>query len=815
LRETHKHGTAPVLTQELGQSDFDAKIREADTCHAMGMVEEALALYEEVASGGRETLPAPLLESVAAKIAKLKRELAAAQESEKNGVSAEQISMFKQRLAAQEDIPALADGASALKELGLMEEAAAEYEKILRLDHSALDYSKSDYSPGRIIQDYLACLLEFLNPPEVIKKAYKVIYQHNLPNPEAARIKFWLGQLVEKKEMFDLAHDLYKAASELDASDTRIAERLEALKSKLSNNSRYDYLVRNQIVTTHQLQEALSISKRIGKSVEFTLVDRFKIDVQEVGKSLSLFYGCAFRTFDPDTPVPFELINNLKKSFLLYYVWVPLRWDKSGIEVLVDDPKDLRKTDHIRALMGNQKIQFSVGIKEDVERYIQHFFDPRAAEKGSDAPVVENLDEIIPDVSFEEEDESRDDLAVIDESSSQVVKFVDQILVTAFRNGASDIHIEPSPVTRKTTIRFRTDGVCHEYVQVPNAMAPAILSRLKIMAELDIAEKRLPQDGKIKVRRKGIQEFELRLSTMPTAGKFEDAVMRVLTRSKSLKIDEIGLNERNLKLLKKLIARPYGMILCVGPTGSGKTTTLHAVLGHINQPGVKIWTAEDPVEITQVGLRQVQVRPKIGLDFARVMRGFLRLDPDIIMIGEMRDRETAAIAIEAALTGHLVFSTLHTNNAPETLTRLLDMGMNPINISDAFLGVLAQRLVRRICPVCIESYQPSEEEFADMRAEFGPEAFDAAGYTYGSHFKLNRAGGCEKCNGSGYKGRMGIHELMEATAPIKALIKKNATSLDLARQAAADGMTTLKQDGIRKTIEGITTIREVRRVSVE
>jgi len=346
-------------------------------------------------------------------------------------------------------------------------------------------------------------------------------------------------------------------------------------------------------------------------------------------------------------------------------------------------------------------------------------------------------------------------------------------------------------------------------------MAPAIISRLKIMADLDIAEKRLPQDGKIKVRRKGIKEFELRISTMPTAGRFEDAVMRILTRSNTIYLDDVGLNDRNLTVLKRLISRPYGMILCVGPTGSGKTTTLHAALAHINHPEVKIWTAEDPVEITQAGLRQVQVKPKIGLDFAKIMRGFLRLDPDIIMIGEMRDRETAAIAIEASLTGHLVFSTLHTNNAPETLTRLLDMGMNPLNISDAFLGVLAQRLVRNLCPDCIESYHPSEEDFKDIESDYGKKAFKATGISYSANFKLKRSQGCEICSGSGYKGRLGIHELIEGTAQIKQLIKHQATSSDLAKQALKQGMTTLKQDGIQKVFNGITDMREVRRVCVE
>jgi type II secretory ATPase GspE/PulE/Tfp pilus assembly ATPase PilB-like protein len=346
-------------------------------------------------------------------------------------------------------------------------------------------------------------------------------------------------------------------------------------------------------------------------------------------------------------------------------------------------------------------------------------------------------------------------------------------------------------------------------------MAPAIVSRLKILADLDIAERRRPQDGKITFKRKGIQDFELRMSTMPTAGRFEDAVLRILTTAGTLKLDEIGLNERNLSVLKRVVVRPYGLILCVGPTGSGKTTTLHSALAHINKPSVKIWTAEDPVEITQIGLRQVQVKPKIGLDFAKIMRGFLRLDPDIIMIGEMRDRETAATAIEASLTGHLVLSTLHTNNAPETLTRLLDMGMNPLNIADAFLGVLAQRLVRRLCSECIETYQPDEEEFGYIKKDYGEKAFEDLGVAYGSEFELHRSLGCATCNGTGYKGRMGIHELIEGTPDIKILIKKQATSQDLAKQAIKDGMTTLKQDGVHKVFKGATDMREVRRVCVE
>ena len=798
--------------QPIEQPEIEMKFKEAETCHSMGMMREALQVYEQILA----SLPGKdgqIRKTVVARVNLLKKDIEDQEEAESQGFSEEDISIFKKTLSSQDDVPTLVDGAAALKELGLLEEAIAEYEKLLEFDYSKFDYSQTEYSPLKIICDYLTCLLDVKQPQEVVKTAYKVIYKQNIQEKETAQLKFWLGSQLEQKDHVDLAYDLYETAAGIYPSHKEALERLGSLKDRISTSSRYDYLIRNKIVTTNQMQETLAIAKKVKKSVEFVLVDRFGVKKKDVGKSLSQYFGCPFRDFDEEFPIPFELIGRLKKSFLLYYVWVPLSWSKKGVEILVDDPKDLRKTDHIKALMANQKIIFSVGLKEDIDKYIDHFFDPRA--ETTTTTDFDDLDDIIPDVSFEEEEEIEEDISGLDESSSKVVKFVDQILITAYRKDASDIHIEPSPTTRKTTIRFRTDGVCHEYMQVPNTMAPAIVSRIKIMSELDIAERRLPQDGKIRLKRKGIPEFELRVSTMPTAGRFEDVVLRILLSSSSYKLDDIGLGERNLKVLKKIIGRPYGLILCVGPTGSGKTTTLHAAMGHVNKPGVKIWTAEDPVEITQAGLRQVQVRSKIGLDFARIMRGFLRLDPDIIMIGEMRDRETAAAAIEASLTGHLVLSTLHTNNAPETLTRLLDMGMNPLNISDSFLGVLAQRLVRRLCTECREAYNPTKDEFEDVEADFGEKALAAAGYTYTSRLELFRSPGCERCSGSGYKGRLGIHELMEGTPEIKMLIKKQATSHDLAKQAIKQGMETLKQDGIHKVFEGVTDIREVRRVSVE
>ncbi len=389
------------------------------------------------------------------------------------------------------------------------------------------------------------------------------------------------------------------------------------------------------------------------------------------------------------------------------------------------------------------------------------------------------------------------------------------MILDAWRKKASDIHIEPSPSDKITRIRFRIDGICQPYIQVPNAFTRAVVSRIKIMANLDIAEKRLPQDGKIKFKQKGKDLLELRVATVPTVGGLEDVVLRLLHTGTPLKLNEIGMSERNLKKFIDIISQPYGLVLVVGPTGSGKTTTLHSALSYINTPDKKIWTAEDPVEITQPGLRQVEVRPKIGLTFARIMRSFLRADPDVIMIGEMRDEETATIGIEASLTGHLVFSTLHTNSAPETVTRLLEMGLDPYNFADSLLGVLAQRLIRTLCKNCKEAYHPTKEEFDELVAEYGEEYFGRVGVKYSGNLILYRPKGCDVCGGTGYKGRMGIHELLINDDEIKALIKKKAPTEEIRKVAIRQGMTTLKQDGIEKVLEGYTDLKEVRRVCIK
>ncbi|OQY05548.1 MAG: general secretion pathway protein GspE [Desulfobacteraceae bacterium 4572_123] len=717
-------------------------------------------------------------------------------------LSSHDISIIKQTLGNDNNFSILTDKAAAFLELGLTKEAAREYEK-------AFDSGHDDIST---VFSFARCLLK-LHPISTVADRMKELAERlNIAGSRAeARILYMLGMEARKQQQNDQALELFKSAQRMNPDDDKIRLQCESAAEEVSSRSRYDDLLKRKLVTAEQLNDSLGLSKKQGKSVEMILIEQFNISREDVGRSLSRYYGCPFKPFDSEASVPAELIRNLKQSFLLHDHWVPISWSPSGIDILLDDPKDIRKTDHIKALIKSRKITLHVGIREDVEKYIRHFF-----KKQEEATVEESIDDqdFLLDISFEEEEEIEEEVESLDESTSQVVKLVDQVLVRAFRENVSDIHIEPSPISRKTAIRFRLDGVCQEYISVPISMARGLVSRLKIMANLDIAERRLPQDGKIKFHRKEIPPFELRMATLPTAGGFEDVVLRILAKAGAMKLSSMGLSERNYNVLEKTISRPYGLILAVGPTGSGKTTTLHAALGHINKPEIKIWTAEDPVEISQLGLRQVEVKPKIGLNFARVMRAFLRADPDVIMIGEMRDNETAAIGIEASLTGHLVFSTLHTNNAPETITRLLDMGLNPLNFSDAFLCVLAQRLVRKLCTKCRKAYHPSREEFDELAVEYDVERFKSSGIKYSPDLILYRAAGCSKCSGSGYKGRMGIHELMEGTPMIKKMIKKQAGSEELFMQAAKEGMDTLKQDGIMKVFQGLTDFTEIRRVCI-
>jgi type II secretory ATPase GspE/PulE/Tfp pilus assembly ATPase PilB-like protein len=404
--------------------------------------------------------------------------------------------------------------------------------------------------------------------------------------------------------------------------------------------------------------------------------------------------------------------------------------------------------------------------------------------------------------------------------------------VDAYQQGVSDIHIEPAPGKEKTLVRFRKDGSLVRYIEVPSSFRNAMAARIKIMCDLDISERRKPQDGKIKFKKFGPLDIELRVATIPSVGG-EDIVMRILAAGEPIPLEKLGVLPANLERLKAAISKPYGLFFVCGPTGSGKTTTLHSVLKYLNTVDTKIWTAEDPVEITQKGLRQVQINKKAGLDFPMIMKAFLRADPDIIMVGEMRDAETTGIGIEASLTGHLVFATLHTNSAPESIIRLLDMGMDPFNFSDALLGILAQRLAKRLCK-CKEAYVASDDEMQLFLKEYcgelvnttafkkDPEAGYAAvyqelvkNYANDGKFTLYRPKGCPACNDSGYKGRVGLHELMIGSDQVKKLIQEHARVADLLAMALEDGMLTLKMDGMQKVLQGLTDMHIVRSVCIK
>ena len=790
---------------ESNKIDVDLKIKEAEVYRSQGLFAESLQIYQSILSEPVK-IDSNIQETITEKIQMLKEKIEEIEQDDPL-LSTQDVTALQETWASDESVEEIISSASSFKELGLCKNAVEEYTKLF-------DYG---YPIDDIAPELIECLYEIHSPSKVIEQIERISDEKNVSDQDKAAMFFKLGMEMENKDHKDLALEVYESVKKIDPQFEGLETKVKSIKDRRVYDSRYGYLLDSKIITTSQLQNALALSKKSHRSVEYVLMEQNRVQKEDIGKSLSLYYNCPFMTFDHKMPVPLELLGKLKKTFLTQNSWVPLTWDMStrAVDILIDDPGDLTKTDNIAVLMKTKNINFSVGMKEDISKIINMFYEQKS---GATTDLKEDTDESFDmmelDIDFEEEEDFEEDAEDFDEASSQIVRMVDQILISAHRSDVSDIHIEPSPQAGKAGIRFRIDGVCQDFLQVPIKNARAILSRLKIMGGLDIAERRLPQDGKIKFKRKGVKPFELRMATLPTVGGFEDAVLRILAEFGAMKLDDMGLNERNLSIIKKVVSQPYGLLLVVGPTGSGKTTTLHSALGHINKPGIKIWTAEDPVEITQPGLRQVQCQFKIGLDFARVMRAFLRADPDVIMIGEMRDEETASIGVEASLTGHLVFSTLHTNSAPETVTRLLDMGLNPLNFSDAFLAVLAQRLARRLCKKCRKEYNPSKEDINEIKKIYGKEDFDASGIKLTTKSVLYRADSCDECHGTGYKGRFAIHELMEGTKDLKSMIKNEANSEELFVQASKDGMATLVQDGVTKALSGLTDVPEIRRVCV-
>lgn len=507
---------------------------------------------------------------------------------------------------------------------------------------------------------------------------------------------------------------------------------------------------------------------------------------------------------------------------------IPVEMVKDVLTIAITDPFNILVLDEIKSFITSSEENEKPEGKKKSVRKPKHFFPVLTTEMSleksyeeffkSEAELMEDqMGEIVQQLNLDpnfiaaEEDEGNE----VEEDDSAIVKLVNTIILQAHSSNASDIHLEPY-TEKDIVVRFRVDGECKKIMEIPRHYKNALASRIKIMCGLDIAEKRLPQDGKIKFKQYGPRDIELRVAVIPTVGGNEDIVMRILAASKPIPLDKAGMIESTFEGVKSIVDKPYGIFLVVGPTGSGKTTTLHSCLGYINEESTKIWTAEDPVEITQYGLRQVQCHPKIGYDFKRAMRAFLRGDPDVIMIGEMRDLETAAIGIEASLTGHLVFSTLHTNNAPETIIRLLDLGIDPFSFADALLGVLAQRLIKTLCKACKKEYSPTPEEIQHLINEMGGiDQFRRTGVDPNSSFKLMQAGNCNACGGTGYKGRMGIHELLKTSPEMKRLIFTRAKAADVRAEAIKNGMFTLKQDGIIKVLAGHAGLKEILRVCIE
>jgi len=571
-------------------------------------------------------------------------------------------------------------------------------------------------------------------------------------------------------------------------------------------------LIQENLITIEQLTQALKKQNENRKlHLGEILVGLGFVTKESIKRILAQKLGIPFVTL-PQFQFDLNLTKIVPADLARKYIVMPLYRTQSRMVVAMEDPLS---SEALKALSFCAKLTIDpvMASETDLVEVISRFYG-RQGERQDIAEFVSKMD----DGSGAELSLATNE--VITESDNTMVRLVNKIILDAFEQGASDIHIEVMKGNEPTRVRFRKDGIMVDYSNIPANYRNALVSRLKIMSRLDISEKRRSQDGKLNFEQFGPAKIELRVVTMPTTEGLEDIVMRILAAPKALSLDALGLSATVLETLKKLALKPHGLLFVCGPTGSGKTTTLHSLLSYINTSERKIWTVEDPIEITQKGLRQVQVHAKIDLTFAAVLRSFLRADPDVIMVGETRDPETARTVIEASLTGHLVFSTLHTNSAVESVVRLLDLGLDPFNFADALLGVVGQRLTRKLCTACRQQYSATAEQVKMLAYEYcletGLQEDDVVAqwqkqYGHGSTaFTLYKAVGCEKCDKSGYKGRLGVHELLFNTPAIRKQIHAKANVPEILQTAVGEGMRTLKQDGIDKIFQGLTDWEQVR-----
>jgi type II secretory ATPase GspE/PulE/Tfp pilus assembly ATPase PilB-like protein len=609
---------------------------------------------------------------------------------------------------------------------------------------------------------------------------------------------------------------------------TAIRHRIQEVEDNVDRmTTKYDGLVQDGVMTAQELKHVLQEARAQSQLPEAVLRARYEADAKRIGPSLAKFFGVPYEPFSVAHLRSEALHAALNRQFVEEQGWLPLEESPEGLVIMCLDPEAVRSSKIVQQIFPRfNKFAYRVTTHTEFDSTLNQIFGMES--------VGSSIDDMLAGMDSQPmEDGSSDDSLESAAADNELVKFVNKVILDAYHQGVSDIHIEPMPGKLKTGIRFRVDGSLQPYIEVPAHFRQAMVTRLKIMCDLDISERRKPQDGKIKFKKYGPVDIELRVATIPTAGGVEDVVMRILAGGEPIPMDKLGLTAHNMARVIQTVEKPYGLFYVCGPTGSGKTTTLHSILKHLNTPDTKIWTAEDPVEITQKGLRQVQINKKAGIDFALVMRAFLRADPDIIMVGESRDHETVSMGIEASLTGHLVFSTLHTNSAPESITRLLDMGMDPFNFADALLGILAQRLAKKLC-VCKEAYVPDDEELRLFATEYAEELRHSAAwkldyqgefdklidgwkqqYAQAGGLKLYRHGACDKCNQTGYKGRVGLHELLIADDTVKKLIQERARVAQVFAAAVEGGMRTLKMDGLEKVMMGLTDLKMVRSVCIK